>query len=185
MADKIIVKENNVILEVKEISLTRNLNNDYNNLTNKPNLDNFLIANNIIQGNNVVLEKIGNNITINANDNSKISGVAGTSISSHKVVYLDSNNLIQYCSNLDFNKAKKVIGITTTSGNTGEQVMIQNHGKLTDPSFSFTVDNLLFLGDNGLITQTYPSNAQVCIQIGFVINENTIFIDIKEPILII
>lgn len=66
MADKIIVKENDVILEVKEISLTRNLNNDYNELTNKPDLNAFLSPDNIIQGNNIILEKNGNNITINS-----------------------------------------------------------------------------------------------------------------------
>ena len=181
MADKLIVKEKDIILKVTEVTLTNTLNNNWNDIINKPDL---LEPDNIIAGDNITLQRTGNDITINATDSSKITGIAGASISSHKVVYFDSSNLVQYCTNTDFNKAKKVIGITTTSGITGETVTIQNHGKLTDSSFDFQVDNLLFLGDNGLITQTYPSSAQVCIQIGFVINQTTIFIDIKEPILI-
>lgn len=113
-----------------------------------------------------------------------ITAKAGTVINKSMAVYLDSNNKVQYASNLDVIKSRRTIGITNNYGNTDEDINIQTHGELNDNSFNFDIDNIIYLSDNGNITQTYNANAKVCLIIGFAINQTTIFIDIKNIIII-
>jgi CheY-specific phosphatase CheX len=157
MKERIIVKENDINLKVTEVNLTRNLNNDYNNLINKPDIGTLSNIKTFICG--------------------ETGGIGG-----HRVVYLDENGYIKYANNNDLNSVKKIVGITTQASSYLAVQNVQTYGELTDSSFNFNVNYPIYLNGNGLISQTYPSNT--CIILGFVVSLNKIFINIQQPIIL-
>lgn len=109
----------------------------------------------------------------------EINGIGG-----HRVVYLDNeNNLIKYASNLNLNSVKKIVGITTQASTYLNNQNVQIKGEISDTSFNFTdLDTPIYLGENGLLTQNYPSGT--CIILGFPLSLNKMYINIQQLIII-
>lgn len=74
-----------------------------------------------------------------------------------------------------------VIGISTTAGNTGENITIKSSGQLTDANWSWT-KGAIYLGVNGVLTQTAPSGGAIVVHVAKAITATTIIIDIDTII---
>lgn len=119
--------------------------------------------------------------SLKSNYKTYICGEVG-GIGGHRAVYLLDNDIIKYCTNTDFNIAKKLIGITTQASNYLDNQIVQKYGEITDNSFNFDLDLPIYLGENGLITQVYPVNT--CIILGFPLSLNKMYINIQQPIIL-
>jgi hypothetical protein len=77
-----------------------------------------------------------------------------------------------------------VMGVALQTGITGFDGRIHILGILEDPSFNFNVNELLYLGENGNITNVPPSlpNSQFSTTIGYSLGTGAIFIKIEQPI---
>lgn len=106
--------------------------------------------------------------------------VASTSISALRCITTDGSGLAKYATPDTLANAV-VIGISTTSGNAGETITVKTSGQLTDESWSWT-KGTIYLGSNGVLTQTAPSNGSIIVHVAKAITATTIIIDVDTII---
>jgi hypothetical protein len=104
-------------------------------------------------------------------------------MSGHRIVVLNESQQAIYASNAVPAHATKILGMTTEAVISGD-IRIQNGGVLTEPSWTWTLDIPIWLGVDGLMTQTAPVSGFSLI-VGFPISSTSMFIDIREPIFLI
>ena len=105
--------------------------------------------------------------------------VTNTAIGGHRaVVYV--NGIIDYASNQTPTHATNVIGISMAAVNAGDTLSIKTIGLLVEPSWSWAVNTPIFVGTNGLLTQTPPTTGFTLI-IAMPITPTTIFIKQQSP----
>lgn len=112
------------------------------------------------------------------------SKIAGEEISALKLVYAIDSLSVGVGSSLLYNKSK-VIGIAMNHANIGEQVNIHLFGKYEDGLFGFTINEPVFLSQNGSMTQIAPSvlNGDLySVDVGFSLGLNQVFIRINNPV---
>lgn len=79
----------------------------------------------------------------------------------------------------------EVLGITRSAANTGNSLRVVTHGRIDDTTFNFNVNEPLFLGDNGNITNLSPSlSGEYITRIGYGLGAGSIFVEIEQPTLI-
>lgn len=154
MSTTVNVLTNNLIVDVVEETATVNL------VTESITLD--------IESGGIVAANIDTSI------------VASTSISALRCITTDGSGLAKYATPDTLANAV-VIGISTTSGNAGETITVKTSGQLTDASWSWT-KGTIYLGSNGVLTQTAPSNGSIIVHVAKAITATTIIIDIDTII---
>ncbi len=112
---------------------------------------------------------------------SDLTCTAGTNLSALRAVTFDNNGEAVYASNNTIANAQ-VVGITITSASIGQPVTIAAAGLFTDNSWSWT-KGPVFLGTNGMLTQTAPTNGAVLVYVARALTPTTIQIDIDTTIL--
>lgn len=107
---------------------------------------------------------------------------AGENLSSGRVVIV-SASLAYYFQNTDTSHAGRAYGVTITSALLGENVQIQIFGLVTDSSFTFAVDKLLWVGVDGEIVDTVPSGS-VLQKAGISTGVDTLKLDFSQQLII-
>jgi hypothetical protein len=74
-----------------------------------------------------------------------------------------------------------VLGMAISAGLAGAAYKIHLFGKISDPSFNFPVNDLLFLGDNGSITNSLPTGPYLT-RVGYSLGSGAIFLSPTTPI---
>lgn len=110
----------------------------------------------------------------------KITKVAAETISALKVVRSINTTDIALADPATY-PSSKAIAISIQSGSVGDELEIVVGGEILDPSFSFLLNEPIFLGPNGTILQNPPVSGQV-LNIGHGLGPGGIFLDIKEQI---
>lgn len=117
---------------------------------------------------------------------SAITVTAGTALSGHRIVYLDASYKAQYASNQTASHALIALGLTLGAAALDETVSVQRSGEVTEPSWSWTLEQPVYLGDNGLLTQTAPTNPALFQRIvGFPTAATKLFLALREPVFIL
>lgn len=112
--------------------------------------------------------------------------VSGSSLSGHRLVYIDNAGTAQLASASDISHAGKVVAMTTSASSNGAATTALTIGLFTEPSWNFDTNLPLYLGDNGLITQVVPSKPTSLFSqiVGYVINPTTIYLQLETPIIL-
>jgi len=106
---------------------------------------------------------------------------ADESISALKLLQGTSNtNVSKAEPNITFIEAT-VLGLACNAGTTGDNIEVATYGEVSDPSFNFGVNEMLFLGPDGTITATPPTTG-VLTRIGYGLGPGRIFLNIEDPI---
>lgn len=105
---------------------------------------------------------------------------AAQNISALRAITTDGNGKAVYATNATAS-GSVVIGISTTSGSTGANINIQTAGTLSDASWNWS-NGLVWLGTNGALTQTAPTNGAYIVPVGRAYNSTTIIVDIDNSI---
>ena len=105
---------------------------------------------------------------------------AGMSISALRCITTNSSGEAVYATPDTLANAV-VIGISTTAGNTGETITIKTSGQLSDASWNWT-KGAIYLGANGVLTQTAPSGGSIVVHVAKAITATTLIIDIDTTI---
>jgi hypothetical protein len=74
-----------------------------------------------------------------------------------------------------------VVGISTTAGGAGDTITVKTTGELSDASWSWT-KGAIYLGANGVLTQTAPSGGSIVVHVAKAITATKILIDIDTII---
>jgi len=113
-----------------------------------------------------------------------IERVADQAISALKVVRLTSSTNVDLAdSTLTYEDAITAGVATSTTTGAGQTINIQTYGVLDDPFFTFPLNDLLFLGASGTITNVAPTTGHRVV-LGKSLGVGSIFIEIQEPIIL-
>lgn len=108
---------------------------------------------------------------------------AANAVGGNRFVYLDGSQVL-YATNQNLEHGMKIVGITTNAANVGDTLIIALFGEIEEPSWNWELDKPVYLGVNGLPTQTVPTypNAAFSLIVGFPISPTKIFVSKREPI---
>ena len=90
---------------------------------------------------------------------------------------------VTYADNIDLAMLDAVLGITAGAASAGQPCSIRTAGDMTDPAWNWTADQPLWVGTNGLLTQTPPDGAAVIQIVATAVTATTIRIRFLDPIL--
>jgi len=109
--------------------------------------------------------------------------VAGVSFGGHRAGVLNASGNVIYADSGTAAHAGRVIGVSTGAAESGAAVTLRTRGEITEPSWSWDTGLLIWLGLNGVLTQTPPASGfnQV---IGFPVTAAKMFVDIRQPIIL-
>ena len=108
--------------------------------------------------------------------------LADGSVSAIKAIYKTINGIALGDDTTDYEKAT-IIGISVTGNSSGNQVKYQIDGKLEDSSFNFPLNDPLYLGSGGIITNIFPT-VGFRTRLGTSLGIGAIEIQIEEPIIL-
>jgi hypothetical protein len=102
-------------------------------------------------------------------------------ISGQKVVARVENGLI-YASNDSLQTINGPLALTLNAAVAGDEVEIIRSGEVTDSSWSWTEDGLIYLGTDGNITQTAPGSGRFQVVLGRALTPTSIVFNPSAPI---
>lgn len=108
---------------------------------------------------------------------------AGEVIGGHRAVYLGADDLLYYATNQDLRIKNRILGVTPGAVSRGAVGNVQTFAEMREPSWNWDVNKPIFLGDNGMLVQTPPTSGFRLI-VAFPVDAKTIFISVKEPIIL-
>lgn len=92
-----------------------------------------------------------------AGDTPILTGIAGMPLGGHRAIVFNTDGTFIYADQSIPDHAERVLGITTGAAEAGAEVTIQTGGELTEPSWTWVLDQPIYLGTNGLLTQAVPT----------------------------
>lgn len=106
--------------------------------------------------------------------------IAANTLGGHRIVRVVAGE-VDYASADDLEHMDDVLGLTLAAAAQGASVQVLREGSITEPSWSWSPGEPLFLGINGLITQTPGANA-FDLPVGYAETATTAYITIGTPI---
>ena len=106
--------------------------------------------------------------------------IAGESLGGHRVVYA-RNGSAYYASSDDVVNAVVAIGVTTASATAGTKVNVLTAGVVVESSWAWQESKQIFLGLNGVLTQTPPTSGCSRV-IGVPTASDSMLINVQMPI---
>lgn len=108
--------------------------------------------------------------------------VAGEALGGNRAVKADASGQAVYATNTDA-ASQHLLGVTTGAASAAANVGVQRAGVMVEPSWSWTPNQPVFLGVNGVLTQTYPTGALLSIIVGFALTPTSIHLSPREPVI--
>lgn len=91
------------------------------------------------------------------------------------LVYFDNTNPAHF---------GRVLGLTLNAASSGDKVTIKRSGEITEPSWNFPSENVIYFGPNGLLTSVAPTTGFLQVA-GFTTASNKVFFDPQPAIKIL
>lgn len=110
-----------------------------------------------------------------------VEKVAGETLGGHRMVRIVDGEA-KYADATVEAHGNDVFGLTTQASGLGDMVQIVTFGEVTEPSWNWTPEEAVFLGVNGLLTQTPTPGAEFDLVVGFALTPTTLMIDIATAI---
>lgn len=118
---------------------------------------------------------IGTVIERKGQDHTDDTFIAGENINGHKVVYLKDGK-IYTASNDNLECVNKIVGMSTTSALSGEQIIIKRKGIVPLNLWGLIPNSIYYLGINGNLTNVAPTSGAWAIM-GVAIDANNFNLD--------
>lgn len=112
--------------------------------------------------------------------------IALEDIEAYKVIYMDDNGMVSVadCNNLEH--CDNIVGISVLSAQNGGNLKYCLRGEVTNPDWSFAKKGKsVFIGMNGELVSTPVQNCKFIQEFGFIVDGNTINIDIEDGVAIV
>ncbi len=107
--------------------------------------------------------------------------IAGEPLGGHRVVYANEGSAF-YASADNADTAMQIAGITTHAAAMGGDIQVQSAGPLTEPSWDWDVTKPIFLGLNGLMTQTVNMAWNFIRIVGYPTGLHSMMVSLEEPV---
>lgn len=106
------------------------------------------------------------------------SSIADNTISALKVVRRTATGVDVSLAN-DFDQLKAAVGVAYTAAASGNSLIYQMYGEITDGSWFWTVGAKIFVTDSGDLSETYGTHLR---SVGIALNATTILLDFGPAI---
>ena len=106
-----------------------------------------------------------------------ITKVAGESIGGQRVVILNNEGKVVYASSFIETHSNKILGITTHAATIDSEVAVQITDVMEELTWTWLPDLPIFLGNNGMLTQTVGETGLFILQIGVALSQTKIYIE--------
>ena len=118
--------------------------------------------------------------------NGQFAYTAGVPLSGHRVVTVDDNGQAIYANAATLSHMNKILGMTTGAASAASSVNVQLIGEFTEGSWNWSLNQPIYLGLNGALTQAVPEtpSSVFSIVVAFPISATKILLNLREPILI-
>jgi len=107
--------------------------------------------------------------------------VAGIDLSGHRAVVFNDVGKLVYADASSPSQGHAVVGITTNAALTDDNVTVKTYGDFEELSWNWTINLPIYLGNNGVLTQTQQPGAFVLVM-GVAISQTKMFVNIRQPI---
>lgn len=117
----------------------------------------------------------------------QIVGQAGAALSGHRVVTRRADGLITYASNDDPELVAAPLWLTNGAAADGDDVTVVTFGLVEESSWAWTAGVPLYLGADGVLTQSLPTSAGgavFLVQVGYAIDPTTVFFN-RQPSIVL
>lgn len=122
---------------------------------------------------------------LNGTSGNVITRVANGPLGGQRVLMLDPDGRVSYATNTSLEARTLSVGVSLGAVVDGSQISINMLGLMQDVSFAWTPGAKLYLGANGLLTQTLPTAPSFLRIIAVAVSATEIFIDPQPSIIII
>lgn len=109
-----------------------------------------------------------------------LSAIAGAAVGGHRMVRLTTSGAV-YADRTVAEDQHRVMGLTLNAAAQGDELDVLRFGEVVEPSWNWALDLPVYLGTNGLLTQTSPTTGFSLI-VGFPVTATKLFLSIREPI---
>lgn len=142
----------------------------------------FKVQNNFVSpqagGSSISFKILSGNLTIKSDT---VNYIAAEAIGGHRIVTVNELGKIIYADKDQSEHVYKVLGISKNAIEEGASGEIQSAGEMIEPSWNWTPNLPIYLGNNGLMTQTVITSGFI-LQIAFAVTATKIFVGIKQSI---
>lgn len=104
------------------------------------------------------------------------SAVTAAAIGGHRVVAFRTDGTVEYADNTNTGHRFSSVAVSTQAASAGQPINIVALGPVSDGAWSWTPQALVFVGTNGLLTQTPPVNPSFSRPIGVATSATSIFV---------
>lgn len=116
---------------------------------------------------------------------STITGfLASGAIGAQRLVVADGAGKVVYADCTELAHANAVVGMTEQAASANEPINILRNTWLTEPTWSWTPYQPVYLGLDGIPTQTLPAEAVFSMVVGFPVSATQLFIALREPVIL-
>jgi hypothetical protein len=109
--------------------------------------------------------------------------IAARDLSGHRVIKITVDGA-DYASSATVGDAHRVLGISMGAALQGSAVTVQTEGEMTEPSWNWDIEQPVFIGIDGALTQVSATTGYSLI-VGIPVTSTTILVAVKQPIIII
>lgn len=113
--------------------------------------------------------------------NTNVTATAAEAIGGHRLVRLDTAGNVRCASSAVVGELGQVVGLTLGAAVVDDPVTIRTAGIVDEQSWAWTPGGNLYLGINGLLTQTAPTSG-VLQPVGYAVTATKIFLSIQSPV---
>lgn len=123
---------------------------------------------------------------VNAEGGAEQAERAAIALGGQRAVYLSEDGL-RYADAMDQSTAFRLVGITSGAVDAGESVAVRRQGEMRDSAWSWDVSLPVFLGANGVLTQTNPRElgADVSLILGYPLSPTSMLVSPREPVVLV
>lgn len=124
---------------------------------------------------------IGSQVSAGTSNQFEISCNSGSALSSNRILALTGSNTVIYADKDVLSHTDSIVGIskTSTSG-AGQVITVITQGLVSEPSWTWTPEQPLFLSTNGFLTHSPPTSGS-SLYLGYAVTTSSIFLRIGEP----
>ncbi len=109
--------------------------------------------------------------------------LAGEALGGDRVVIAGDDSRLYYADNTNLAHLFRILGITTGAADPNAEANVRVGGIMTEPTWNWSLNQFIYLGRNGLLTQIIPAIGFLMV-VGWPITPTKVMVDIKIPLIL-
>jgi hypothetical protein len=109
--------------------------------------------------------------------------LAGEALGGDRVVIVGDDSRLYYADNTNLAHLFRILGVTNGAADPNAQANVRTGGVMAEPTWNWSLDQFIYLGRNGLLTQIIPAIGFLIV-VGWPITPTKVMVDVKIPLVL-